>query len=125
MPDPATRGARHVDLRRPDRPGGGGARGSGCGERQRVGLLGHVHTTRPQTAGYGLVDSPVALCAWILEKFWSWTDHGGNLYDVISRNQILDNLTIYWVTATGASSARLYWESSRRSTTSSTPTSPT
>ena len=70
-----------------------------------------MHATRPQTAGYGLVDSPVALCAWILEKFWSWSDHDGDLYEVIDRDRILDNLTIYWVTATGASSARLYWES--------------
>lgn len=70
-----------------------------------------VHTTRPQTVGYGLVDSPVALCAWILEKFWAWTDHDGDLYRVIDRDTILDNLTIYWATATGASSARLYWES--------------
>lgn len=70
-----------------------------------------MHTTRPQTAGYALVDSPVALCAWILEKFWSWTDHGGDLYEVVDRDRILDNLMLYWLTATGASSARLYWES--------------
>lgn len=70
-----------------------------------------MHTTRPQTTAYGLVDSPVALCAWILEKFWSWTDHDGDLYEVIDRDRILDNLTVYWVTATGGSSVRLYWES--------------
>lgn len=70
-----------------------------------------MHATRPQTAAYGLTDSPVGLCAWILEKFWSWTDHDGDLYDVIDRDTILDDLTIYWVTATAASSGRLYWES--------------
>lgn len=70
-----------------------------------------MHTTRPQTVAYGLTDSPVALCAWILEKFWSWTDHDGDLYEVIDRDRILDDLTIYWATATGGSSARLYWES--------------
>ncbi|MDH2413885.1 epoxide hydrolase [Nocardioides sp. CER19] len=70
-----------------------------------------MHSTRPQTAGYGLVDSPVALCAWILEKFWAWADHDGDLYDVIDRDRILDDLMIYWMTATGASSLRLYWES--------------
>ena len=70
-----------------------------------------LHTTRPQTAGYGLVDSPAALCAWILEKLWAWTDHDGDLYEVIDRDRILDNLSIYWVTGTGASAARMYWES--------------
>ena len=70
-----------------------------------------MHTTRPQTAGYALVDSPVALCAWMLEKFWSWTDHDGDLYDVIDRDTVLDMVMIYWATATGASSLRLYWES--------------
>ena len=70
-----------------------------------------MHTTRPQTSGYGLVDSPAALCAWIIEKFWAWTDHDGDLYSLIDRDRLLDNLMIYWVTSTGASSARLYWES--------------
>lgn len=70
-----------------------------------------MHTTRPQTTGYALVDSPAALCAWITEKFWQWTDNNGDLYSVIDRDRVLDNLMIYWVTQTGASSARLYWES--------------
>ena len=70
-----------------------------------------VHATRPQTIGYSLVDSPTALCAWILEKLWLWSDHGGDLYQVLSRDQVLDNITLYWLTGTGASSARLYWES--------------
>jgi pimeloyl-ACP methyl ester carboxylesterase len=70
--------------------------------------------TRPQTIGYGLVDSPAALCAWITEKFWAWTDSGGDLESVISRDELLDNLMLYWLPGTGASSARLYWESSRR-----------
>jgi pimeloyl-ACP methyl ester carboxylesterase len=70
-----------------------------------------MHTTRPQTTGYALVDSPAALCAWIGEKFWAWSDHDGDLYDVIERDRVLDNLMLYWVRATGASSARLYWES--------------
>jgi pimeloyl-ACP methyl ester carboxylesterase len=70
-----------------------------------------MHTTRPQTTGYALVDSPAALCAWLTEKFWQWTDHDGDLYSVIDRDRVLDNLMIYWVTQTGASSVRLYWES--------------
>jgi len=68
-------------------------------------------STRPQTVGYGLVDSPVGLAAWIYEKMWAWTDNGGAPEDALSRDDILDNIMLYWLTATGASSARLYWES--------------
>ena len=67
--------------------------------------------TRPQTLGYGLVDSPAAQLAWIVEKFWSWTDCDGHPENALTRDEMLDNVTVYWVTATGASSARLYWES--------------
>jgi pimeloyl-ACP methyl ester carboxylesterase len=70
-----------------------------------------MQATRPQTVGYALADSPAALCAWIAEKFWSWTDHEGDLETVISRDELLDNLMLYWLPGTGASSARLYWES--------------
>jgi pimeloyl-ACP methyl ester carboxylesterase len=68
-------------------------------------------STRPQTLGYGLVDSPVAQLAWIVEKFWAWTDCAGHPENALTRDEMLDNVTWYWVTATGASSARLYWES--------------
>ncbi|BBZ28480.1 epoxide hydrolase [Mycolicibacterium madagascariense] len=67
--------------------------------------------TRPQTVGYGLVDSPVAQLAWIVEKFWSWTDCDGHPENALSRDAMLDDVMLYWVTGTGASSARLYWES--------------
>jgi pimeloyl-ACP methyl ester carboxylesterase len=70
--------------------------------------------TRPQTVGYGLVDSPVGLCAWIVEKFWAWTDCDGRLENVVSRDELLDNLMLYWLPGTGASAARLYWESIRQ-----------
>jgi pimeloyl-ACP methyl ester carboxylesterase len=73
-----------------------------------------VHATRPQTVGYGLVDSPAMLCAWIIEKFWSWTDCDGHPENVLSREELLDNLMLYWLPGTGASSARLYWESIRQ-----------
>jgi epoxide hydrolase len=69
------------------------------------------HATRPQTIGYALVDSPTALCAWIVEKFWAWTDWDGHLENVLGRDELLDNLMLYWLPRTGASSARLYWES--------------
>ena len=72
------------------------------------------HATRPQTIGYGLVDSPAALCAWIIEKFHAWTDWDGHLENVLTRDELLDNLMLYWLPRTGASSARLYWESTRQ-----------
>ena len=67
--------------------------------------------TRPQTVGYGLVDSPAGLCAWILEKYWSWTDCDGDPANALTRDEMLDNIMLYWLPGTGASSARLYWES--------------
>ena len=67
--------------------------------------------TRPQTLGYGLADSPMGQCCWIVEKFWDWTDSAGPPENVISRNRLLDNVMLYWLNNTGASSARLYWES--------------
>jgi len=70
-------------------------------------------STRPQTLGYGLVDSPAAQCAWIAEKFWTWTDCDGDLFSIVSRDDLLDNVMLYWLPAVGASSARLYWESLR------------
>jgi pimeloyl-ACP methyl ester carboxylesterase len=71
-------------------------------------------STRPQTLGYGLVDSPAGECAWIVEKFWSWTDCDGDPLNVLSRDELLDNVMLYWVPGTGASSGRLYWESFRQ-----------
>ncbi len=68
-------------------------------------------STRPQTLGYGLVDSPAAQMAWIVEKFWAWMDCDGHPEKVLSRDELLDNVMLYWVPAAGASSARLYWES--------------
>ena len=70
-------------------------------------------STRPQTIGYSLVDSPVGQCAWILEKFWSWTDTDGDPVASLGADPILDNVMCYWLTRSGASSARLYWESFR------------
>ena len=70
-------------------------------------------STRPQTLGYGLVDSPAGQAAWILEKFWKWTDCNGHPENVLTRDELLDNIMLYWLPGTGASSARLYWESFR------------
>ena len=71
-------------------------------------------STRPQTIGYGLVDSPVALAAWIFEKMYAWTDNEGSPFDALSMDAILDNIMLYWLPGTGASAARLYWESFAR-----------
>jgi pimeloyl-ACP methyl ester carboxylesterase len=68
-------------------------------------------STRPQTIGYGLADSPAAQCAWIVEKFSEWSDADGDPDAAFGRDRLLDNVMLYWLPAAGASSARLYWES--------------
>ena len=72
-------------------------------------------STRPQTLGYGLADSPAGQAAWIIEKFRAWTDCGegaaAHPENALSRDQLLDNVMMYWLTNSAASSARLYWES--------------
>ena len=68
-------------------------------------------STRPQSLGYGLVDSPVGQAAWIMEKFWSWTDCNGHPENVLTKDEMLDNVMVYWLNAAGASSGRIYWES--------------
>jgi pimeloyl-ACP methyl ester carboxylesterase len=65
--------------------------------------------TRPQTL-YGLVDSPVGLAAWIYDKFAAWTYTGGHPERELTRDEMLDNISLYWLTNTAISSARLYWE---------------
>jgi pimeloyl-ACP methyl ester carboxylesterase len=67
--------------------------------------------TRPQTIGYALNDSPLALAMWMYEKFGEWTDNRGHPEDALSRDQMLDDISLYWFTGTGTTSARLYWES--------------
>ncbi|KAF0846970.1 epoxide hydrolase family protein [Nocardia caishijiensis] len=67
--------------------------------------------TRPQTIGYSLVDSPVGLLAWILDKFAEWSDTADSPFETISMDRVLDDVTLYWLTRTGASAARIYYES--------------
>jgi pimeloyl-ACP methyl ester carboxylesterase len=69
-----------------------------------------LQSTRLQTIGYALVDSPIAQVAWIYERLRSWTDHAGNVEEVLSKDEILDNVMVYWLSNSGALSARLYWE---------------
>jgi len=72
-----------------------------------------IQGKNPQTLGYGLTDSPAGLAGWIVEKFLVWTDNNGSPDDAVTRDQLLTNLTVYWVTKTINSSIRLYCESSR------------
>jgi pimeloyl-ACP methyl ester carboxylesterase len=74
----------------------------------------HQQATKPQTVGYGLNDSPVGLAAWIIEKFWAWSDCGGDLESVFTRDELLTNVMIYWVTESAPSAARLYYDSRQR-----------
>jgi len=68
-------------------------------------------STRPQTVAYGLADSPAGQLAWIVEKFHAWMDCQGDPHHVVSRDEMLDDVMLYWITNAAASSARLYWES--------------
>src|SRR5215813_9568704 len=70
-------------------------------------------STRPQTIGYALADSPLGLAAWIYEKFHNWTDNNGDPEWALNRDEMLDNITLYWLTNSGASSARIYFEQAR------------
>ncbi len=74
------------------------------------GAYAHLQGTRPDTAAYGLNDSPAGLAAWILEKFREWSDCGGDLYRKFNRDDLLTNVTLYWMTKTIGSSFRLYFE---------------
>ena len=78
-------------------------------------------STRPQTLGYGLADSPIGQAAWILEKFYQWTDCQGDPMNIVSLDELLDNIMLYWLPDAGASSARIYWESFGSNTLSSAP----
>jgi len=72
-----------------------------------------IQGTKPQTLGFGLMDSPAGLAAWIIEKFRSWSDCGGHPESAISRDRLLTNIAIYWATGTITSSTRLYYETFR------------
>jgi len=77
---------------------------------RRGGAYGAEMQTRPQTIGYALADTPSGLAAWMYEKIAEWSDSDGNPERVIGRDAILDDITLYWLTNTGAASSRFYWE---------------
>jgi epoxide hydrolase len=70
----------------------------------------HLQMTRPQTIGYALADSPVGQAAWIYDKFRAWTDNDGDPESALTRDEMLDDITLYWLTDTAASFARMYFE---------------
>jgi pimeloyl-ACP methyl ester carboxylesterase len=85
---------------------------------ERATLFGQVGTgyltqmaTKPQTLAYGLSDSPAAQAAWILEKFYEWTECHGDPRNAVDIDALIDNVMLYWLTGTGASASRIYWES--------------
>ncbi len=69
-----------------------------------------IQSTKPMTVGYALSDSPAGLAAWIVEKFRTWSDSDGDVEKRFTKDELLTNVTIYWVTGTAASSARIYFE---------------
>jgi pimeloyl-ACP methyl ester carboxylesterase len=71
----------------------------------------HLQATRPQTAAYGLSDSPAGLASWIVEKYRAWSDCDGDVERAFTKDELLTNITIYWVTETIGSSLRPYWDS--------------
>ena len=70
-----------------------------------------IQSTKPQTLGQALNDSPVGLASWIIEKWYGWSDHDGDIEKVFTKDELLTNIMIYWVTNSGASSTRIYYES--------------
>lgn len=69
-----------------------------------------IQGTRPQTLGFGLTDSPAGLCAWITEKFHAWTDCNGEVENAVSRDRLLTNIMVYWISGNITPSTRLYFE---------------
>lgn len=74
----------------------------------------YIQSTKPITLAYGLNDSPIGLCAWIVEKLNSWSDNKEGVENVFTKDEILSNVTLYWVTQTIHSSIRIYNENSKR-----------
>ena len=81
--------------------------------QQAEGAYAHMHGTKPQTLSYGLNDSPVGLAAWIVEKYRTWSDCGGDVESRFTKDELLTTVTIYWVTQTIGSSTRMYFENQR------------
>ncbi len=81
--------------------------------QQAGGGYSHIQGTKPQTLSYGLNDSPVGLAAWIVEKYRTWSDCGGDVERRFTKDELLTTVTIYWITQTISSSTRMYYENQR------------
>ncbi|WP_431946791.1 epoxide hydrolase family protein [Actinacidiphila sp. bgisy167] len=99
--DPAPRGLSKEEKAAYDKLNAFYQRGSGYSA---------MMVTRPQTEGYGLTDSPAGLAAWMYDKIAAWTDSDGDPLRVLTKDEILDDISLYWLTDTAVSSSRLYWE---------------
>lgn len=86
----------------------------------RNAAYGAMMVTRPQTIGYSLADSPSGLAAWIYEKFAQWSDSSGIPENALSKDEMLNDITLYWLTNVGASSSRFYWENNNNNFSSDT-----
>jgi pimeloyl-ACP methyl ester carboxylesterase len=117
--DPEHCAAVHVNMPVASRPKDPGP----LSDEEKAGLAAMAHfqreesgyaleqATKPQTLGVALNDSPAGLLAWVVEKFRTWSDCGGQPESIFTRDQLITNVMLYWVTQTITSSARLYWES--------------
>ena len=83
-----------------------------------------VQGTRPQSIGFSLADSPVGLAAWIYALFQDVSDSGADVESVFDLDNIIDDIMLYWLPNTGASSARLYWETMQSMRHGGMPTAP-
>lgn len=116
--------AIHLNLPMVFPPPPAGPQGYTNSEEATIAQLNHVYAdmsgyafiqdTKPQTLSYGLTDSPVGQALWIFEKFQEWTDNHGNATDALSMDRMLDNITLYWMTQTAGSAAKLYKESFKK-----------
>lgn len=122
--DPDHLAGIHLNMVVVGPPAGGGDGGDGTPltEKENQGLADMAHymeaeagymqiqSTKPQTLGYALEDSPGGLAAWIVEKFRAWSDCDGDVESAFTRDQLLTNVMLYWLTGTAHSSGRLYYE---------------
>jgi pimeloyl-ACP methyl ester carboxylesterase len=79
------------------------------------GAFNMIQSTKPQTLGYALNDSPVGLASWMIEKFYAWSDHDGTIESCLSKDELITNIMIYWVSQSINSSIRVYAENARAS----------
>jgi len=121
---PAGLKAIHLNLPMVFPPPPPGPEGFSAPEKTTIAQLNHIYAdmsgyafiqdTKPQTLSYGLTDSPAGQALWIFEKFQEWTDNHGDATDALSMDRMLDNITLYWMTQTAGSAARLYKESFKK-----------